>query len=87
MLGISWGGAVFVPKRSTFVPVLSTRNFVKFHLIEPVLPLCTCRSDKGCHLDTNGPTMSYVLQAPITSHVLQALKIQQHPLLCARTFR
>lgn len=78
MLGISFGGAVLVPKRSTFVPVLSTRNFVKFHFIDPVLPLCTCRRDRGSHLDTNGPTMSYVLQA---------LKIQQHPLLCARTFR
>ena len=45
MLGISFGGAVFVPKRSTFVPVLSTRNFVKFHFTLPVLPLCTCRSN------------------------------------------
>lgn len=30
MLGISCCGGVRVPKRSTFVPVLSTRNLVKF---------------------------------------------------------
>lgn len=42
MLGASDCGGVRVPKRSTFVPVLSTMNFVKFHLIFSVLPLCAC---------------------------------------------